>query len=76
MFSMKPISGGKKAWDHWFKGQEKLYSGLKATMDCPLWMSLVFVIVQLLNCVELCGPTDCSIPDFPIYHQLLEPSQT
>ena len=27
-------------------------------------------------CQTLCGPTDCSIPDFPVHHQLLELAQT
>ena len=27
-------------------------------------------------CPTLCNPMDCSTPDFPVYHQLLEPTQT
>ena len=27
-------------------------------------------------CPTLCDPMDCSTPGFPIYHQLLEPTQT
>ena len=28
--------------------------------------------VQLLSCVWLCDPMDCSTPGLPVYHQLLE----
>ena len=30
------------------------------------------VIVQSLSCVTLCDPMDCSVPDLPILHHLLE----
>ena len=32
--------------------------------------------VQLLCCVRLCNPMDCSTPGFPVHHQLLELAQT
>ena len=32
--------------------------------------------VQLLSCVRLCDPMDCSMPGFPVPHQLLELAQT
>ena len=28
------------------------------------------------SCQTLCDPMDCSTPGFPVYHQLLEPTQT
>ena len=28
------------------------------------------VVVQLLNCVRLCNPMDCSMSDFPVLHYL------
>ena len=28
------------------------------------------------SCPTLCNPMDCSIPGFPVHHQLLEPAQT
>ena len=28
------------------------------------------------SCPTLCDPTDCSMPGFPVYHQLPEPTQT
>ena len=27
------------------------------------------------SCPTLCNPMDCSTPDFPVHHQLLEPTQ-
>ena len=38
--------------------------------------SLWFSSVQSLNRVTLFDPKDCSIPDFPVHHQLLELTQT
>ena len=35
-----------------------------------------FSSVQLLSHVWLCDPMNCSTPDLPVHHQLLEPSQT
>ena len=32
--------------------------------------------VQLLSHVQLCDPKDCSMPGFPVHHQLLELAQT
>ena len=34
-----------------------------------------FNSVQLLSCIWLCDPMDCSTPSFPIHHQLLELTQ-
>ena len=36
----------------------------------------VIVVVQLLSRVQLCDPMDCSMPGFPVHHQLLELAQT
>ena len=36
----------------------------------------VFVVVQLLNCVQLCDPMDCSTPAFFVLHHLSEFAQT
>ena len=32
--------------------------------------------VQLLSCVRLCDPMDCSMPGLPVHHQLPELAQT
>ena len=32
--------------------------------------------VQSLSCVQLCDSMDCSMPGFPVHHQLLELAQT
>ena len=33
-------------------------------------------LVQLLSCIQLCDPVDCSSPGFPVQHQLPELTQT
>ena len=35
-----------------------------------------FSSVQSLSHVRLCDPMDCSMPGFPVHHQLPEPTQT
>ena len=35
-----------------------------------------FSSVQSLSCVRLCNPMDCSMPGFPVHHQLLELAET
>ena len=37
---------------------------------------LLFVVVQLLSCVRLCSPMDCSTSGFPVHHHLPELAQT
>ena len=32
--------------------------------------------VQLFSCVRLCDPMNCSTPDLPVHHRLLELAQT
>ena len=39
-------------------------------------LGLLPVVVQSLSHVWLCGPMDCSTPDFPVLHHLLEFAQT
>ena len=39
-------------------------------------MQIYISSVQLLSCVWLCGPMDCSKPGFFVHHQLLELIQT
>ena len=34
-----------------------------------------FSSIQLLSCVWLCDPMDCSMPGFPVHHQLPELTQ-
>ena len=42
---------------------------------CPLSSSGQFSSVTQL-CPTLCNPMDCSMPGFPVHHQLLDPTQT
>ena len=39
-------------------------------------MNAFFFSVQLLSRVRLSATPDCSMPDFPVHHQLLELTQT
>ena len=43
-------------------------------MNAGCSASLVSSVAQL--CPNLCNPMDCSIPGFPVHHQLLELAQT
>ena len=55
----------------------KLYpSGLSELLlsSCSTWW--FFVIVQLLSCIWLCDPMNCSMPGFPVLHHLPEFAQT
>ena len=38
--------------------------------------SVQFSSVQLLSCLTLCNPMDCSMPGFPVHHQLPKLAQT
>ena len=48
------------------------------TMKWIIWiaLSVQFSSVQLLSCVWLCDPMNCSTPGLPVHHQLLEFTQT
>ena len=41
-----------------------------------VYLSSVQFISVAQSCQTLCDPMDCSIPDFPFHHQLLDPAQT
>ena len=41
-----------------------------------LWLFPPHSSVELLSCVRLCDPTDCSTPGFPVLQQVLELAQT
>ena len=43
-------------------------------MDISLPWNNMCLVTQ--SCLTLCDPMDCSIPGFPVHHQLLEPTQT
>ena len=36
----------------------------------------MYVFSPVQSCPTLCNPTDCSMPGFPVHHQLPEPAQT
>ena len=43
---------------------------------CGISISGIFSSVQSLSRVQLCNPTDCSTPSFPVHHHLPELAQT
>ena len=46
-------------------------------VNLSLTVGLICVlVVQLLSCVWLCDPRDCSMPDFPVLHSSPEIAQT
>ena len=52
-----------------------------AGMEAPFYRcknkgSGLFSSVQLLSCVQLCNPMNCSMPGLPVHHQLPEFTQT
>ena len=52
----------------------KLFSKVAYTILHPHQQHFV-VIVQLLSCVRLCNPVDCSTPSSSVLHYLLEFAQ-
>ena len=42
----------------------------------PAYLTYIQSSVQSLSHVRLCDPMDCSMPSLPVYHQLLEFTQT
>ena len=49
-------------------------------MNCWHWFQHIFPVWLFSSvthsCLTLCDPMDCSMPGFPVYHQLLELAQT
>ena len=60
-----------------FQTQE-LNTHLLCILDCQagsLQLKPLVSSVQSLRCVRLCDPMDCSMPGFPVHHQLLKLAQ-
>ena len=57
----------------WFPSHSSLH-GVKAVTWTKTLLSVQSV--QLLSHVQLCNPMNCSTPGLPVYHQLLEFTQT
>ena len=60
---------------HWPHLPSLRPSGLGPTTPCPGFTHLVSS-VQLLSCIQLCNPMDCSTPRSLVHHQLPEFAQT
>ena len=56
--------------------QQKPVPSPTSLNDVHLNKSSQFSSVESLGSVQLCDPMDCSMPGFPVHHQLLEFTQT
>ena len=66
---------GKRGWP-WSRAREKGKRAYEQKTQPPLRSAITqFSSVQSLSRVWLCDPMDCSIPGFPVYHQLPEFTQ-
>ena len=54
----------------------KKYMSPKLSLIWKYTCTSMFIISVTQSCPTLCDPTDCSMPGFPVYHQLLEFTQT
>ena len=54
----------------------KVYSLLLCLLCCPACRILIQFTSMAQSCPTLCDPMDCSTSDFPLHHQLPEPTQT
>ena len=62
------------------KGTEKLFEEIMAEKILP-WGREIHIQEDSVSsvaqsCPALCNPMDCSMPGFPVHHQLPEPTQT
>ena len=58
-------------------GENKAWILLHLTnTSCPAQLSSVQSLSPTLQCPTLCDPMDCSMPGFPVYHQLPGLAQT
>ena len=50
--------------------------GGRRESDTTEWVNWTVCVLVTQLCLTLCDPMDCSTPDFPVHHQLLELTQT
>ena len=74
-FSEKVVWEGGPLWP---SGPKTFKFSILYMISCLLGTQFLreFSSVQLLSCVTLCDPMDCSMPGFPVHHQLPEFTQT
>ena len=65
---------GKIPWRR--EWQPLQYSCLENSMDRGAWRTTVSVSSVACSCPALCNPMNCSIPGFPVHHQLPGFTQT
>ena len=74
----KKVMGLERHWGFKLhKAPEVMLSGFVSLCFSHLFFCAIqFSSVQLLSCVQLCNSMDCSMPGFPVHHQLLDFAQT
>ena len=84
-FSLKAASGPPQILAKYWELQEvnpSLGTWPDSNEPCMLNVKYLCIVplhkisVQLLSHVQFCDPMDCSMPGLPVYHQLLEFTQT
>ena len=71
------MKADKALVDDWWIFISLLSSALY--IDLLAWSSLLDDDVKVIvtqSCLTLCDPMECSMPGFPVHHQLLELGQT
>ena len=63
-------------WIHVYVWLSPFPVHLKLSQHCLLTGYFVVVVFQLLSCVRLCNPMNCSTPGFSVLHYLRELAQT
>ena len=66
--------GGLGLWRYWYLCLKSL--PLVASTSFSYYLINTFVVVQSLSCAQLCNSMDCSMPAFPLFHNLPEFTQT
>ena len=61
---------------HWKAGSLYLVQPRKPNKVFYIYMYIYQFSSVTKSCPTLCDPVDCSTPDFPVHHQLLELAQT
>ena len=63
------------SWDCW-RAPSRIWGGSYTEHSFRVFVYSVQLISVAQSCLTLCDPMGCSMPGFPVHHQLLEPTQT
>ena len=69
------LDTGKIASDFFSLFRNRGWSAQRFQRSCPVFCFFQFSSV-VQSCPTLCTPMDCSVPGFPVHHQLLKLAQT